>query len=190
MTAAVAKGLGWLRRRPRLVAAGASVLVVVAIAVAGTAGGSQDALREPDEPRDAPTFSLPDLRDSAARIELADYRGRPVVLNFWASWCVPCRREMPHLEEVHREQGERVAFIGINHQDGRSPALDLLAQTGVTYPSGHDPEGKVAPAYRLLGMPSTVFISPSGKVVAVRTGEMSRPQLEDAIRTVFPALSK
>lgn len=185
MTVAVPKALGWVLRRPRLVAVGASVLVVVAIVAAATAGGSQDALRQPDEPRDAPTFSLPDLSDPSRRIELAAYRGRPVVLNFWASWCVPCRREMPHLEEVHRAQGERVAFIGINHQDGRSPARELLAQTGVAYPSGHDPEGKVASAYRLLGMPSTVFISPSGKVLATRTGEMSRSQLEDAIRSVF-----
>ncbi len=185
---AVPKALGRLRRRPwvlRLVAAGGVVLVVAAIFVAATARGSQDGLQAPDEPRAAPTFSLPDLRDPSRRIELAAYRGRPVVLNFWASWCVPCRREMPHLEEVHRAQGERVVFLGVNHQDGRAPARDLLAQTGVTYPSGHDPEGKVASAYRLLGMPSTVFISPSGKIVATRTGEMSRSQLEDAIRALF-----
>ncbi len=61
----------------------------------------------------------------------------------------------------------------------------MLAQTGVTYPSGHDPEGKVASAYGLVGMPSTVFISSSGRVLATRTGEMNRSQLEDAIRTLF-----
>ena len=186
--AAVPEVVGRLRRWPwalRLATAGGAALVVIAIVVAATARGSQDALRSPGQPRTAPTFSLPDLEDASRRVELTAYRGRPVVLNFWASWCVPCRQDMPHLEAVHRAEGERVVFLGINHQDGRSPARDLLAQTGVTYPSGHDPEGKVASAYRLVGMPSTVFISSSGEILATRAGEMSRSQLEDAMRTLF-----
>ncbi|MPY94947.1 MAG: redoxin domain-containing protein [Acidimicrobiia bacterium] len=106
------------------------------------------ALRHGDgEP--APTFRLPDLRDPARDIALADFAGRPVVLNFWAAWCGPCRREMPAFERLHHQLGDRVAFVGINHQDGRSDALALLAETGVTYPSAHDPAGEVAQAYGL-----------------------------------------
>ncbi len=177
----------WLRRSPwalRLVAVGGSVLVVVAIVLAARGGGSQDVVR-PGEPRTAPTFSLPDVKDPTGRIELSAYRGRPVVLNFWASWCVPCRKEMEAFEAVHRAEGGRVAFLGVNHQDGRSLARDLLDETGVTYPSGHDPEGKVASAYGLAGMPSTVFISSSGQLLATRSGEMSRSQLEEAMDTLF-----
>lgn len=177
-----------LRRQPRalrLAAVVGAVLLVVAILVAARAGGSQDVLRPAGEPRTAPTFSLPDVTNPSERIELTGYRGRPVVLNFWASWCVPCRKEMAAFEAVHRAEGERVAFLGVNHQDGRSLARDLLHETGVTYPSGHDPEGKVASAYRLAGMPSTVFISSSGRLLASRSGEMSRAQLEEAIETLF-----
>jgi hypothetical protein len=78
-----------------------------------------------------------------------------------------------------------VAFLGVNHQDGRTPARDLLRQTGVTYPSGSDPDGKVAADYGLRGMPSTVFISSDGLIVASRTGELSRSELDDMIEKLL-----
>ncbi len=193
MKAVVPEAFARLRRWPwglRLVAVAGSGLLVVAILLAARAGGSEDVLRSPGEPRTAPTFSLPDVKEPSSRIELTSYRGRPVVVNFWASWCVPCREEMPGFEAVHRAEGGRVAFLGVNHQDGRSLARELLAETGVTYPSGHDPEGKVAAAYRLAGMPSTVFISPSGQLLATRSGEMSRSQLEEAIEMLFKERSR
>ena len=176
---------GWPRSL-RLAAAGV-VVVMVVVAVGLTTGpdGSGGAPVDTGATRKAPTFSVPDLRDPAAKVELTAYAGRPVVLNFWASWCVPCRREMPAFQAVHRQLGDDVAFVGINHLDGRTPARDLLAETGVTYPSGHDPEGKVAAAYGLKGMPSTVFVSPSGQLLATRTGEMSRSELVETIEKLF-----
>jgi len=128
---------------------------------------------------------VPDLRDEKAIIELGDLRGRPVVLNFWASWCVPCRREMPAFQAAHRQLGERVAFVGMNHEDGRRPALAFLDETGADYPSGYDPEGKVAAAYGLRGLPTTVFISGDGRILATRRGEMTRPELDRAIEELF-----
>ena len=107
------------------------------------------------------------------------------MLNFWASWCVPCRREMPAFQALHDQLGERVAFVGIDHQDGRTPALALLADTGVTYPTAHDPAGDVAQAYGLYGMPTTVFISPSGERLATRTGEIRADELERTIRQLL-----
>ncbi len=163
-----------------------AVAAVVGVVVVATAGRSaEDRLNIESKGREAPTFSVPDLRQPGGRIELAAYRGRPVVLNFWASWCVPCRKEMPAFEEVHRRVGDRVVFVGMDHQDGRTPARALLEETGVTYPSGHDPEGKVASAYGLVGMPTTVFISASGQRVATRTGEMTRAELEEALERLF-----
>jgi cytochrome c biogenesis protein CcmG/thiol:disulfide interchange protein DsbE len=130
-------------------------------------------------------FQLENVRPGEAPVSLAAFRGTPVVLNFWASWCVPCRREMPFFAAVSEQHKGRVAFVGVNHQDQRPPALDLLAETGVPYPSGFDPRGAVAAAYGLFGMPTTVFISTQGEVLERRTGEMSRRELEETIRRLF-----
>ncbi len=174
------------RRRRLFVVLGLALAALVAlVGIVALVDGPPEAPLTRGEGRPAPGFSLPDLRRPEEKVELASYRGRPVVLNFWASWCVPCRREMPTFQAVSQELGHRVAFVGINHQDGRSPALRLLEETGVTYPAGHDPEGKVAVAYGLIGMPTTVFISPTGQVVATQVGEMSRSQLATAIEELF-----
>ena len=114
-------------------------------------------------------------------VSLSQFRGRPVVLNFWASWCVPCRREMPAFEAAHRRLGSRVVFLGVNHQDALRAALKFLTETGVTYPSGYDPDGGVARKYGLFGLPTTIFVSPDGKVVARRTGETTADELQRKI---------
>lgn len=135
--------------------------------------------------REAVTFELPNVIKGESTVSLAQLRGRPVVLNFWASWCVPCRKEMPAFQAVAEQFDGQVAFVGVNHRDGRGGATDLLEETGALYPSAYDPKGSVAPTFRLLGMPSTVFISAEGRVLEKRTGEMSRSELEDTIREVF-----
>lgn len=129
----------------------------------------------------SPAFEGPALGDAAAVIRLADFRGRPVVVNFWASWCTPCRREMPALARVHAEVGDAVAFVGINHQDNRGAALELVAETGITYPSVHDPRGDIAQDYGLLGMPTTVFLDAEGREVGRHTGELSEADLREAV---------
>jgi cytochrome c biogenesis protein CcmG/thiol:disulfide interchange protein DsbE len=133
----------------------------------------------------APDFKLENVRRGETPVSLTEYRGRPVVLNFFASWCVPCRREMPSFEAVHQRLGRRVAFVGVNHQDQRPGALDVLEETGVSYPAGFDPTGSVAAAYGLYGMPTTVFISPEGRVLERHTGELSAQVLEGTIRRLF-----
>ena len=163
----------------------AGVTVVAAVGLGAFLTRGEGSVPARGEQRPAPVFSLPEVRDASARVELERLRGRPVVMNFWASWCVPCRKEMPHLQAAHQRFGDRVSFVGVNHQDGRTPARDLLGQTGVTYPSGSDPEGKVASDYGLRGMPSTVFISAGGQIVASRTGELSRSELEDMIQNLL-----
>ena len=164
---------------------GLAALVALAVGTGALAGRPDAAPLIRGDRRQAPDFSLPDLHRPEDRVELADYRGRPVVLNFWASWCVPCLREMPTFQAVSQQVGPRVAFVSVNHQDGRSTALRLLADTGVTHPAGYDPDGRVASSYNLVGMPTTVFISSTGQVLATRTGEMSRTQLEKAIEDLF-----
>lgn len=133
----------------------------------------------------APAFALDNLVEGGPRVALDDLRGQPVILNFWASWCVPCRREMPVLASAHRRVGDDVAFVGVNHQDSRSAALELVAETGVGYPSGFDPDGRVARSYGIFGLPTTVFISRQGQVMEQHTGELSEDQLRGALASFF-----
>ncbi|HUP68460.1 MAG TPA: TlpA disulfide reductase family protein [Acidimicrobiales bacterium] len=135
----------------------------------------------------ARAFELENLRKGQPVVSLAALRGKPVVLNFWASWCIPCRREMPGFQAVAQKLKGRVAFVGINHQDSRRAGLELLEETGVSYPSGYDPKGSVAAAYGLFGMPTTLFISPGGEILGRRSGEMSRKDLEETIDGLFLA---
>ncbi|HEY9558424.1 MAG TPA: TlpA disulfide reductase family protein [Acidimicrobiales bacterium] len=135
--------------------------------------------------REAPSFALPGLVDEGDVVRLSDHRGSPVVLNFWASWCAPCRREMPALAQVSAELDGRVSFIGIDHQDRREEALALLRQTGVRYPTAFDPTGGTAQDYGLRGMPTTVFIDADGRVLATSLGELTESELRTSILELF-----
>jgi cytochrome c biogenesis protein CcmG, thiol:disulfide interchange protein DsbE len=110
----------------------------------------------------APNFSLPTL--DGGRVELADYRGRPVVLNFWASWCTPCRKEFPLLRDTV-DTKQRVALIGVNTQDfvesdGRKFAKDQRAD----WPNGFDRDEAVRRGYGVTGLPETFFIDAKGVI--------------------------
>lgn len=133
----------------------------------------------------AAPFNLENIRPGEPAVSLESVRGKPVVVNFWASWCVPCRREMPAFEAVSEAVGDRVAFVGINNKDYRDSALRFLEQTGARYPSGFDPGGTVAARYAVVGMPTTIFISRDGRVLERRLGEVSREELQQTISRLF-----
>lgn len=173
------------RRKRSILAALAVVAVAGAVATAVVYRPDPPAVTATGRGRAAPDFEVPDVRDDTRTIALDDFAGRPVVLNFWASWCVPCRKEMPAFANVDRRVGDEVTFLGMNHQDSRDDAIDRLAETGVRYASGFDPQGKVARAYGLYGMPTTVFISSDGRILATRTGEISEKELESALAELF-----
>ncbi len=175
---------GGRRRRAVLLGAGATALAVAVAAFVASRPAPGPELSQKVEGT-APPFTLENLRPGQPDVSLAELRGKPVVMNFWASWCVPCKREMPAFAAVSEQVKDRVAFVGINHQDGQRAALELLAETGVRYPSGYDPEGRVAAAYGLFGMPTTIFISPEGRLLHRRTGEMPRQELEGTIERLF-----
>lgn len=130
----------------------------------------------------APPFTLPDLEKPSRSIALADYLGTPVVVNFWASWCVPCRREMPRLAAADRRLNGRVAFVGVNYQDNRSDAIAFARKAGVRYRSGFDSDGAVGTRYRIYGMPTTLFIDARGRIVARYLGEMNENTLDRFLR--------
>lgn len=112
---------------------------------------------------------------------LRDHRGTPMVVNFFGSWCVPCRDEMPAFEAVHDDLGDRVAFVGIAFRDGADAARALVRQTGVTYETGRDPTGKIAEALDILKFPTTLLVDAEGRVVSTHPGELTARQLRALI---------
>jgi cytochrome c biogenesis protein CcmG/thiol:disulfide interchange protein DsbE len=126
------------------------------------------------------------LRDfDGRRLTLDDYAGRPLVVNFWASWCPPCGAEMPDFERVHRSIGDSVAFLGVNLRDSRDLAEGLADSTGVTYRLVEDPDGRLFRAFDGAGMPTTVFVDADGNVVDVVAGQLAEAELRERIASAF-----
>jgi cytochrome c biogenesis protein CcmG/thiol:disulfide interchange protein DsbE len=177
---------GWPTRRIAALASATAVFAVVAIWQAASAShstGSDPLVGRTGQT--APPFSIPNLAMSSHTIAPADFRGRDLVINFWASWCIPCRTEMPLLEHAHRAAGGQVQFLGIDSNDTSSAAVTFLNQVHVTYPVASDDGGSVATAYGLFGLPTTVFVSPNGKVVGRIIGQLHSDTLRNAIKEAF-----
>ncbi len=121
--------------------------------------------RQPAPDFDVSTFSGEPLK-------LADLRGKIVVLNFWASWCPPCRNETPLLEAAQDNLGDDVVLVGMDIWDAEGDARDFLEQYGVTYAVGHDDDGGVAIDYGVSGVPETFVIDADGRIVARLPGEV------------------
>jgi len=133
----------------------------------------------------APDFTLQQFDGGVFR--LTDHRGQGVVLNFWASWCTPCRAEMPYFETTYRTYQERgVIFLGVAVQDNAESARAFLRELGITYPSGLDEGNEIALRYQLVGLPTTVFIAPDGKVIRKQTGAISDDQLVTFVEEITP----
>jgi cytochrome c biogenesis protein CcmG, thiol:disulfide interchange protein DsbE len=109
---------------------------------------------------------------------LGDYAGRPLVINFFASWCTPCIEEMPAFEAVHQQLGDEVAFLGLNYWDrDQTTAERLVDRTGVTYDLGRDGQGVVLQELGGFGMPTTVFVDAGGAITSVHTGKLDATEL-------------
>lgn len=124
----------------------------------------------------APAFTLTTFEGE--RITRGDLAGKAVVLNFWASWCAPCRTEMPYFETTYRAYRERgVVFVGLAIQDDPDASRAFLEELGITYPNGPDEGNEIALRYKLTGLPTTVFITRDGKVARRWTGSLTEQQL-------------
>jgi cytochrome c biogenesis protein CcmG/thiol:disulfide interchange protein DsbE len=131
-------------------------------------------------PRKLATRVAPALSDE--RLDLAELRGTPLVLNFWASWCVPCREEAPILERGwHTARDDGVLFIGLNMQDLTGDAADFIEEYSISYPTIRDPGKDVSIDYGLTGIPETMFIDARQRIVAHAIGVLSAEQLRAGV---------
>ena len=129
----------------------------------------------------APDFLLESLDGSEVR--LSDYRGQPVVLNFWATWCAPCRKEIPQFVDAYeRFRDDGLVIIGVNLQEGKSIARGYAEDYGMEFPVAIDVDGEVGDAYRLLGLPVTYFIARDGVVRSVFTGPFEERERDTEVR--------
>lgn len=116
-------------------------------------------------------------------VSLATFRGHPVVLNFWASWCIPCRDEVPLLEEIWREfRSQGVILLGVDTQDLEAPARAFIKQYRITYPNVRDPDGSVGRLFGTTGVPETFFISSDGRILGKFPGvQVSRTAWHESV---------
>lgn len=146
----------------------------------------KDALDNVDFTPAAPSGGIAKIGDTAPEVKLDVIdgpattlasiiaEGKPVVVNFWSSTCAPCIKEMPALESVHSDMGDKVTFVGINTKDTESAANKMIDRTKVTYLNARDPRGEIATRFGALALPRTVLIDTEGKIVATHTGELTR----------------
>ena len=127
----------------------------------------------------APGFTLPQARGG---LRLAALRGRPVLLNFWASWCIECRREMPVLERFHRAEGARLTIVGIDVRESPAVALAYTRPRGFGWTFAFDRSGAVADAYGVHFYPTSFFLDRTGVIRATYTGAMSLRQMRVFLR--------
>ena len=154
------------------------VILLLGLFAAGTAHHQRDlavsvALARGDTPP-APPLTLPAL--TGPPVALAGLRGHPVILNFWASWCVPCREEAPRLEGIWKQySGRGLIVLGVDTRDLEAPGRAFLTEYRITYPNVRDPDGTVARQFGTTGVPETFFISADGRIRGKFTGEQTDP---------------
>lgn len=184
------------RVHPAMVALALATAVVVVVVIGWSLGRSDGAGPAPTQvdPRtqDQPTAPpqgaatvgepLPDLAfaglGGAPAGTLGQYVGRPMVINFFAYWCVPCREEMPDLQAVHERAGSEVTVLGLHYVEPEERGVQLVEETGVSFPVGADPTGEIFEALGGLGMPTTVFVRADGTIATVHTGRISAAEID------------
>jgi thiol-disulfide isomerase/thioredoxin len=164
-------------RRAHLLAALAILILAGGLAGCGGLGeGASQSLVPEDERERAPALDAPAL-DGGARVTLAQHAGRPVVLNFWASWCAPCQKETPELVAFAKSH-PGVDVVGIAVTDKPSDSRSFAAKKGVTYPIGVDRDGGTAADFGVTGLPVTVLVDPQGRVADTIFGPVTGAELE------------
>ena len=132
----------------------------------------------------APEFSLHD--PTGESFSLGALRGQPVVLNFWATWCPPCRSEAPELQSASRRYAGQVAVIAVDQAEPAATVRTFMAQEELTYPSPLDENGRVSQAYGVHALPTTFFIDRDGIIRQIYVGPLSGPLLAQMLGAIYP----
>lgn len=130
----------------------------------------------------APDFTLPNLEGEP--VALSSLRGKPVVINFWATWCAPCKEEMPLLESTSQQLGDQVVFLGVDYAEGKDVVQSFVSELGLTFPILLDSDGAVADRYFVRNYPTTLFVDAEGVVRAQRVGLLDEDLLEKYLETI------
>jgi cytochrome c biogenesis protein CcmG/thiol:disulfide interchange protein DsbE len=175
------------RPAPRLVGLVGSLAVIGALlgvfAVAFVRGTSSGPATQVG--RQAPAFSL--VRLGGGGLALDELQGRPIVLNFWASWCVPCRDEAPMLTGLAADYADRdLVVVGIVYRDDATKAIDFMRRYGQTYPGLLDPAQRTAFDYGVFGIPETYFIDAGGTIRAHQIGPVVQGDLVAQVKAILP----
>lgn len=149
---------------------------------------TQPTEEEDAEPVAVPDFTVLDKADNEVR--LSDFIGKPVILNFWASWCGPCKSEMPEFETAYQEYGEEIQFMMVNLTDGSRETVESASEyidgQGYTFPVFFDTEADAAITYGATSIPVTYFVNAEGRLAAYGRGMLSAETLQTGIDMIFP----
>ena len=133
----------------------------------------------------APQFSLELIANGQGTVSLDKYKGKGLYLNFFASWCQPCKAEVPSIVQFSKQYAKRnVVVLGIDELESLGAAKGFVAQFKMPYPIGIDDSGAIGASYGLIGMPLSVFIGPDGKIVKRVSGEMSTAQIKAGLDSI------
>jgi thiol-disulfide isomerase/thioredoxin len=179
------------RQRPRRA-------VIIAVAVCAALVGviiAVDSTSHPAKPAPqplAPEFTLPSLRDPAQQVSLNAYRGQPAIVNFFASWCAPCKQETPLLARFYRTSRDGVVVIGVDADDTASLARQFLVAEGITYPVAFETTEAVADAYGVsdVGIPETFFLNSRHHIVKRIIGGVTLKELTDYTGIIKSSVTK
>jgi cytochrome c biogenesis protein CcmG, thiol:disulfide interchange protein DsbE len=173
-------GMEELFSRDRKIPRGLLILVPVVALLVILGSATYKRSDVPTAGKAVPDFSAP-LLVGDGTLALSDLQGKPVVLNFWASWCAPCEDEAPLFDAAHEEFGDRIAFVGVDIRDARSDALDFVEEYGLDYPSVRDEGMEIYAEYGLTGQPETYFIDAEGVLVEHVAGPVDEEKLSQIL---------
>jgi thiol-disulfide isomerase/thioredoxin len=159
-----------------------ALLLVLALSACSSGdadAGTMSAIRVVDAPSlPATVDALPDMDVDGYAVLLRELEGTPAVVNFWATWCDPCLREMPRLADAADRARDTIQFVGVDIADAREPARTFLRDLGITYPNVFDVEGAIRTSVGGVGQPVTAFYAADGELVRVVSGEVGADDLD------------
>ncbi len=163
------------------------IFLLVALLLCGCAQTNPESTK-PTADKAAPDFTM--YTEDGKEVKLSDFEGKPTILNFWATWCGPCKNEMPAIEDAYKKYGDKINFVIVNLTDGENDtvvgAASYIQAQGYTFPVYFDTKLAGATAYGVNSIPLTLFIDANGDLVTYYTGSMSEKILQSGINMLLP----